>query len=54
MRDRAFLRLCEFTLSHCFKGTTCKHWSHDYITDFCHGKAFGTPGLKCTRFKEAK
>jgi hypothetical protein len=51
-RDKAFLRFCNFTLTHCFEGTTCPKWSHDYVTDYCGDKDMMVAKYKCDRFEE--
>jgi hypothetical protein len=50
--DKAFLRFCNFTLTHCFKGTTCPKWRADYVTDYCGKKDMMVEKYKCDRFKE--
>ena len=50
--DAKFLRFCAFTLSHCFKGTTCPKWRADYVTDYCGEKDMMTEKYKCDRFEE--
>jgi hypothetical protein len=50
--DKAFLRHCDFTLSHCFKGETCPKWRADYVTEYCGDNDMMIDKFKCTRFKE--
>jgi hypothetical protein len=50
--EKAVLRYFNFTLSHCFKGTTCHRWRSDYVTEYCGDKDMMTQKYKCTRFKE--
>ena len=50
MSDRQALRFFAFTLSHCFKGSTCPKWRADYVTDYCGDKDMMTEKFKCTRF----
>ena len=55
--DKAFLRHCAFTLSHCFKGGTCPKWRADYVTEYCGEDDFMVRRIRCTRFpkkEEAK
>ena len=50
--DRRFLRHCDFTLSHCFRGTTCHKWSADYVTEYCGKKGMSMEKVVCTRFRK--
>jgi len=52
--NKRFLRHCDFTLSHCFKGSICPKWRADYVTEYCGKADMMTDEFKCTRFpKEA-
>ena len=47
---REFVKFCNWSLSHCFaEGKTCPHWSHDYVSDLCHGVVLRS-AEQCTRF----